>query len=192
MSELVVLLDEDGAAIGTAPKASVHHEDTPLHLAFSCYLFDDRGRFLLTRRALDKRTFPGVWTNSCCGHPAPGEDPADAVRRRVGDELGLTAEDLRLLLPGFRYRAVMRDGVAEHELCPVYAATASGDPRPDPAEVEDWAWVEWKDFRTAVLDGTREVSQWCLEQVRALPADPLAAPTRPDSELPPAAQSGQR
>jgi len=85
--EYVVLVDEDGTEIGTATKASVHHATTPLHLGFSCYVFDARGRVLLTRRALGKRTWPGVWTNSFCGHPAPGEMVTDAVRRRAGEEL---------------------------------------------------------------------------------------------------------
>ena len=58
--ELVVLLDDEGRTIGSAPKADVHHTATPLHLAFSCYLFDDAGSVLLTRRALHKKTFPGI------------------------------------------------------------------------------------------------------------------------------------
>ena len=100
-----MLLDEDGNAVGVADKHAVHHAETPLHLAFSCYVLDADGRLLVTRRALAKATFPGVWTNSCCGHPAPGEDVEAAVVRRVGQELGLSLRDLRLVLPRFRYRA---------------------------------------------------------------------------------------
>lgn len=189
LPESVVLLDEAGHAIGTQDKASVHHADTPLHLAFSCYLFDDDGRVLITRRALHKRTFAGVWTNACCGHPAPGEDLADAVRRRVGQELGTQVDDLRLLLPAFRYRAA-QDGVVENEMCPVFVARVA-DPdalRLDPDEVDDAVWEPWPAFRDAVLAGTREVSHWCREQVRQLPDDPARAPEAPATGLPPAAR----
>ncbi len=185
--ELVVLLDETGHAVGTADKRTVHGADTPLHLAFSCHLFDGRGGVLVSRRALGKATFPGVWTNAVCGHPAPGEPFEDAVRRRVRDELGVEVDGLRLLLPRFRYRAVM-GGVVEHELCPVFVGTAVGGVRPDPDEVEEWRWEPWTDFRAGVLDGGRPVSQWCREQVELLPADPLTAPAADPGDLPPAAR----
>ena len=186
--ELVVLLDEAGQAVGTADKAGVHHADTPLHLAFSVHLFDEDGRVLVTRRALTKRTFPGVWTNSCCGHPAPGEDVADAVRRRVRQELGTDVEELRLVLPAFRYRAE-QDGVVENEMCPVFTGRVRGPVDPEPSEVDTTQWEPWADFRAGVLDGTRAVSVWCREQVLQLPADPLAAPEGRAEDLPPAARS---
>ena len=186
--ERVVLLDEDGHAVGTMDKRDVHHLETPLHLAFSCYVFDGAGALLVTQRALHKQTFPGVWTNSCCGHPAPGESLEDAVRRRVRQELGLDLDDVRLLLPAFRYRVAAADGTVENEMCPVFVATTADSVRPDPDEVAATAWEPWPAFRAAVLDGSREISPWCRDQVVLLPADPITAPERPDGELPPAAR----
>jgi isopentenyl-diphosphate Delta-isomerase len=186
--EQVVLLDEAGRSIGVAAKASVHHSDTPLHLAFSCYVFDGSGALLVTQRASDKPTWPGVWTNSFCGHPAPGENIAEAVRRRAEQELGIVIDDVRLALPTFRYRAVMPDGVVENEMCPVFVATTANDVRPDPAEVEAYVWVDWPEFRRSVLDGSRDVSPWCVEQVQALPDDPVGAAAQGDEALPPAAR----
>ena len=188
----VVLVDESGAAIGRAAKSAVHHDDTPLHLAFSCYIVDDAGRVLVTRRAADKPSFPSVVTNSVCGHPLPGEPLAEAVRRRAEGELGVRVEDPRLVLADFRYRATSSSGLVEHEICPVYAArTSSVDLRLDPSEVDDAEWVPWSQFSDDVLHGRREVSPWCAEQVARLVLlgdDPHAWPTASESLLPPAAR----
>ena len=190
--EQVVLLDESGQAAGVADKLSVHHAATPLHLAFSCYVFNEAGQFLLTRRAESKRTFPGVWTNSCCGHPAPGERAADAVRRRVAQELGITPSGLVLLLPRFRYRAEM-DGIVENEMCPVYAARSDGPPHPDPAEVADVKWVDWAGFREELRTGRQALSPWCALQVAELGRlgpDPLEWPAADPADLPAAYPQG--
>jgi isopentenyl-diphosphate delta-isomerase len=185
-SELIVLLDAGGRAIGTAPKAPSHHRDTPLHLAFSCYLTDAAGRVLITQRAHGKASFPSVWTNSCCGHPAPGESLRAAVRRRVPDELGFQAEDLTLVLPEFGYRATAANGVVEHERCPVVRATARGELRLDPEEVAAAEWRTWADC--VALTAHPSASPWFRAQMERLvplgqPADwPAAAP----DALPPA------
>ena len=105
----------------------MHHGETPLHRAFSAYLFDDAGRLLVTRRAEDKATFPGMWTNTVCGHPGPDEDDGAAIARRADFELGLGVGDLRPALPGYRYRAEFR-GVVENEICPVYVGRFTGTP----------------------------------------------------------------
>jgi isopentenyl-diphosphate delta-isomerase len=175
--ELVVLLDAEGRPIGSLPKDRAHHGDTPLHLAFSVYVFDGRRRLLATRRALTKRTWPGVWTNSCCGHPAPGEEVAAAARRRLRQELGLAPERLDLVLPEFAYRAVAADGVVENERCPVFFARVDGDPDPDPAEVAEWRWVPWSAFRAVATEAPWALSPWAVEQVRQL--DLARGPGRP-------------
>ncbi len=187
VAEQVVLLAEDGTALGVTDKAGVHHADTPLHLALSCYVFDTDGRVLITQRALGKRTFPGVWTNSFCGHPGPGEDLHEAVHRRGLQEVGLRLHDLRLVLPGFRYRATSAEGVVENEMCPVFVARTDDVVRVEPTEVETFAWLPWREFRADVLDGSRAVSPWCVEQVAALPQDPFGVVADPGA-LPPAAR----
>lgn len=170
--DLVVLLDEDGTPIGTTPRADVHTIDTPLHLAFSCHLLNDDGRLLVTRRALAKRTWPGVWTNSFCGHPRPGESPEDAVRRHAAHELGLAVEDITPVLPDFRYRAVDAAGIVENEVCPVYSARlASGSAvSANPDEVAELQWVPVADVLLLVERTPWVVSPWLVGQVEALRA----------------------
>jgi isopentenyl-diphosphate Delta-isomerase len=188
--ESVVLVDEAGNERGAADKVAIHHDRTPLHLAFSCYVFNGTGEFLLTRRAESKRVFPGVWTNSCCGHPAPGEAMPAAVRRRVRQELGIELGEPRLILPRFRYQARM-DGVLENEVCPVYAGYADGPLDPDPAEVADAKWVDWADFTRQVGSGQQPISPWCALQVAelaALGATPLSWAAASAADLPPAAR----
>ena len=192
--ESVVLLDEAGFASGTADKMAVHHDHTPLHLAFSCYLFNQAGQFLLTRRAESKRTFPGVWTNTCCGHPLPGEAMSGSVLRRLRDELGIGTAKLTLVLPRFRYQARMDNGVLENELCPVYAAYADSieqsPPAPDPEEVAEVRWVDWDEFRAAVRAGRQPVSPWCamqLAELTALGSRPMDWMPADVTDLPPAA-----
>lgn len=167
MQELVVLVNDNNEAIGTMPKLEAHNANTPLHRAFSVYLFNQDGKFLLTRRALSKKVFPGVWTNSCCGHPGPDEATEDAIRRRLRFELGLDPQKLRVILPKYRYRAEM-NGIVENEICPVYLAEVSTDPKPNPEEVEEYEWVDWKAFLKRLQKTPAKYSPWCREQAKEL------------------------
>lgn len=166
--ELVTLLADDGTAVGTAPKDEVHSSVTPLHLAFSCYLLDASGLLLVTRRALSKRTWPGVWTNSFCGHPRPGEAIEDAVVRRGTEELGVRVTDVTTVLADFRYRATDASGTVEHEICPVHVARLEGTLAPHPAEVMEWAWVSPASLAEAVSGAPFAFSPWLREQLPLL------------------------
>ncbi len=103
MSEQVILLDTSGNPCGTMEKSRVHTMDTPLHSAFSIFLFDSKGSMLTQQRACSKKTWPGIWSNACCGHPLPGELQLDAANRRLEQELGIKDIELTLVLPNFRY-----------------------------------------------------------------------------------------
>lgn len=165
--ELVRLLDDNGAEIGTADKALVHTAQTPLHLAFSCHLFDAQGRTLLTRRALSKLTWPGVWTNSFCGHPAPGENFEEAIIRRAAVELNIAVSNIQPALPDFRYSATDASGIVENEICPVFTAVYEGDGviSPNPDEVSDWGWSDVVDVEEAVAAVPYAFSPWLVQQL---------------------------
>lgn len=169
--EWVVLLDAQRRPIGTQLKSEVHHGDTPLHLAFSVHIRDESDNTLLTRRAVTKRTWPGVWSNGCCGHPAPGEDLVDAVTRRLSSELGLVAQSVTLALPDFAYRARDAGGVVENEVCPVFVATVSGR-RPSPVadrdEVAEWAWLGRPEAQRLAREYPWLLSPWSVLQFAQL------------------------
>lgn len=172
-TEFVVLCDAGGNPTGTADKATVHTHETPLHLAFSCYLQGVDGRLLLTRRALGKATWPGVWTNSFCGHPGPGEATERALHRRAFQELGVPVGelfDVQLAVPDFSYRAVDASGVMEWEICPVYTAHVRDAElvAPRPAEVEEFEWVAVDEVLRRVRTSPQGFSPWMVEQL----ADP--------------------
>jgi isopentenyl-diphosphate Delta-isomerase len=168
--ELVVLLDDQLNALTSMPKNVVHTERTPLHLAFSCYLFDPGGRVLVTRRALAKQTWPGVWANSFCGHPCPGERPTDAVIRRGRQELNVSIDNPRIAIPDFRYRAVDAGGIVENEFCPVWIATTQSQPEPSQTEVSEWHWMEWDDLVLTIHRAPFLFSPWSRLQISQLAA----------------------
>ncbi|MGW4482248.1 isopentenyl-diphosphate Delta-isomerase [Amycolatopsis sp. NPDC004368] len=170
-AERIVFVTEDGEPTGeTGPKLASHHGETRLHLAFSCYVLRRSDQALLiTQRALDKKVWPGVWTNSVCGHPAPGESLPDAVRRRAAYEIGLPQlQDLEVVLPKYRYRTPPFQGIVENEFCPVFVAWVDDDPRPNAEEVGGWRWISWADY-TQLLESTEvNVSYWAKDQYAQL------------------------
>jgi isopentenyl-diphosphate delta-isomerase len=168
--ERIVFVDKNGVPTGeTGPKLDSHNADTKLHLAFSCYVFNDRGEFLVTQRAHGKKVWPGVWTNSVCGHPAPGESIKEAIKRRLKFELGMTAKDFQVIVPKYTYKTSPYKGIIEHEFCPVFVARATSAPIPNPDEVEAYKWVKWEAYVAAAEADTKDVySWWCKDQLKLI------------------------
>lgn len=137
--ERVVLVDERDVEIGTEEKLRAHR-DAALHRAVSVFVFDGSGAVLLQRRAAGKYHSGGLWSNACCGHPRPGETPADAAHRRLREEMGIDCPLAPVFT--FTYRAELDAGLVEHELDHVFVGRYDADPAPDPGEVEAWRWVD--------------------------------------------------
>lgn len=165
--DMLVIVDENNVPIRTAPKLATHDGDTPLHRAFSVFIFDAEGKLLLQQRALSKKTWPGVWSNSCCGHVMLHENLFNAAARRLKYELGIANVQLKLILPNFRYRAE-KDGVVENELCPVLVGSYMGKVNPNATEVNATRWVNWTDFTREVQDPANDYSPWAINEVMLL------------------------
>ena len=136
--EYVIVVNASDEELGREEKLQAHR--TPvLHRAFSVFVLDDRGAMLLQRRAAGKYHSAGLWSNACCSHPFPGESAADAVSRRLREEMGVTVPLTPLLR--YTYRAELENGLIEHELDHVFVGRFDGIPSPNPAEVSEWRWI---------------------------------------------------
>lgn len=161
--ELVVLVDEQNNPIGTADKATVHTTNTPLHRAFSLFLFNSKKELLLTKRAATKKAFPGVWTNTLCGHLAPNESTVDAAKRRLREELGIEGVLPKEVSP-YRYRFADKNGIVENEICPILVGYYDGDPVPMVGEVDAWKWTDWQKLLSEIKANPSLYSPWSREE----------------------------
>jgi isopentenyl-diphosphate delta-isomerase len=172
MSErnLVELVDADGNAVGACSVAEAHAPPGRLHRAFSVLLFDGDGRVLMQRRALSKSRFAGRWTNTCCSHPAPGEDVVEAARRRLAQELGLRIGAGGLREVGrFVYRAAdPAGGAVEHEFDHVLVGDwpRQATPSPDAGEVHGVRWMTPDEVREGLTRAPDSHSPWLGDVLR--------------------------
>lgn len=167
MEEHVVLVDENNKPLGTAPKSTVHTSKTPLHRGFSVFLFNSKGELLLQQRSSKKKTFPLIWSNSCCGHPGVGESSKKAARRRLKNELGITQTEIYEILPDYRYQAKM-NGLVENEFCPVLVGFTSQTPQINQEEIEKIRWVKWEEFLQEITHKPENYSSWSVEETQLL------------------------
>ncbi|MGK9175412.1 isopentenyl-diphosphate Delta-isomerase [Yokenella regensburgei] len=164
IQEHVILLNEQGQEIGILEKYAAHTSETPLHFAFSSWLFNARGECLVTRRAMSKKAWPGVWTNSVCGHPQRGETVEQAMVRRCRFEAGVEIAGITPIAPGFRYRETDPSGVMENEICPVFAAQVMTPVAINADEIMEYQWVALDALLTALDNTPWAFSPWMAQE----------------------------
>ena len=169
MPKNIILVDNRDTSIGTADKMAVH-KNGQLHRAFSVFIFNDTSEMLLQKRALTKYHSAGLWTNTCCSHPRPGETTLAAARRRLQEEMGFTCQLTEAF--SFTYQIAFTNELTEHEYDHVFIGTFSGTPCPNPAEAAAWKWVTPAWLKTDLKRRPEHYTAWlkvCLDRVLAHP-----------------------
>jgi isopentenyl-diphosphate delta-isomerase len=167
MKDYVILVDKKNKSLGIMDKLKAHSDKTPLHRAFSLFLFNSKKELLIQQRSFSKKTWPGVWTNSVCGHPKLYERPIAAARRRLAFELRITNTKIEMALPDYRYLAE-KDGIVENEICPVMIGFSDDMPRFNKDEVAAIKWIAWTDWISEIKNNAAHYSPWCVEETKLL------------------------
>jgi isopentenyl-diphosphate delta-isomerase len=155
--EALILVNDADEEIGTGEKLDIHRKGQ-LHRAFSVFVLDSQDRVLLQRRAGGKYHSGGLWSNTCCGHPRPGEETRIAAERRLREEMGI---ECQLTETGaFTYRVELDRGLIEHEIDHVFSGEFSGSPSPNPDEVSDWKWISLRDLESWMEREPDQFTRW--------------------------------
>lgn len=163
--EQVVLVDSNDNVTGSCEKMEAHRQGL-LHRAFSVFIFNEANEILLQKRAQDKYHSPGLWTNTCCGHPRPHEEILAAAQRRLKEEMGIACELQRAY--SFTYFFNFKNGLIENEFDHVLVGRYSGNPIPDPAEASDWKWIKPEDAERELKLNPLQFTYWfglCLNDI---------------------------
>ena len=177
--DMLILVDGLDRETGSATKIGAH-VDGLLHRAFSVVLLRDGAagpELLLAKRSMLKYHSGGLWANSCCSHPRVGEGVIEAAYRRVPEEIGCEAVELRELC-AFVYRAEFENGLIEHELDHVLVGRSAGEVVPNPAEASEVRWIGLEELAVELAAEPRKFAVWASIVFSMVMADLMG---RPDS-----------
>lgn len=153
----VIVVNTEDEALGSMDKIEAHIKGI-LHRAFSVFVFNDRGEMLIQRRAPEKYHGGGLWSNTCCSHPQPGEVLEDAAFAQLQYEMGMQCTLEKLF--SFEYRAAVENDLIEHELDHVFLGYTNIDPQPNPKEVQDWQWITVAELSVRINERPEEFTVW--------------------------------
>ena len=157
MAEDIILVDEQDNPVGAGEKMDVHRKGL-LHRAFSILIYNSKCEILLQRRAASKYHCPGLWTNTCCSHPRPGEELIAAAQRRLKEEMGI---DVPVKETGQEFIYKVRVGeLTEHEYDHILCGNFDGEPILNPEEADDWKWISLKELGGDAMAFPEKYTPW--------------------------------
>ena len=165
--EEVILVDKHDFEQGTMKKMEAHKNGGTLHRAFSVFVFNTKGELLLQRRALHKYHSGGLWTNTCCSHPRPGETVREAGHRRLEEEMGMQCKLVELF--SFEYKAELDGGMTEWELDHVLLGLSDKEPSINEEEVAEFKYMPLDDIDEDLNKNPQNYTEWfkiCFERVK--------------------------
>jgi len=153
----VQLVDNQDNPNGSMEKLEAHEKGL-LHRALSVLIINTNKEILLQRRALGKYHSPGLWTNTCCSHPYPGENPTEAANRRLKEEMGMVA-DLEFAFK-FQYKCDFDNGLIEHELDHVFMGKTDDIPHLNTDEAMAFKWMSIEELETDMKNNADNYTFW--------------------------------
>lgn len=165
MKDQVILVDENDSALGAMEKFEAHKKGL-LHRAFSIFIFNTQGELLLQKRAKKKYHSGGLWTNTCCSHPYPGEEIKAAAERRLKEEMGISCK--LIFAFHFLYKASLDNGFTEHEFDHVFYGISDEPPNLNSSEVEDFKYKNLNKIRLDIETSPSIYTSWfrvCFNEV---------------------------
>jgi isopentenyl-diphosphate Delta-isomerase len=164
MEDNIILVNEKDEPVGEEGKLSAHLAGK-LHRCITIFIFNSKGELLLQKRAKSKYHSGGLWTNSCCGHPKPGEDTEAGAHRRLQFEMGFDCKVEEIFQ--FTYRAELDHGITEHEFDHVFAGIYDGEVNINPDEAENYKWISPEALREDIKNNPDSYTYWfklCFEK----------------------------
>ena len=155
--EQVILVDEHDNEIGVMEKMQAHIE-AKMHRAFSVFVFNSKNELMLHKRASHKYHSGGLWTNTCCSHPFPGEATIDAAHRRLQEEMGFDCPVEEIF--SFSYCRKLDNELTENELDHVFTGQYNGNPLINSEEVEDWCWISLEELQKSIHNNPQNYTEW--------------------------------
>ncbi|MEM7819591.1 MAG: isopentenyl-diphosphate Delta-isomerase [Candidatus Aenigmatarchaeota archaeon] len=157
MSEFVILVDKNDKEIGTMEKIEAHKK-AKLHRAFSIFIFNSKNEMLIQKRAKTKYHCGGLWSNTCCSHPRPGETIENATHRKLKQEMGFDCELKEIF--SFIYKAKFDNGLTEYEFDHVFIGKYESEIIPNKNEIDDWKFISIKELLKDVKNHPKKYTPW--------------------------------